>query len=197
MPPLLRSELPIRARTRHHPIVLFRKTHKITAILLGITAFAALIYWAALLVLVLELAWIFYWRYEMWAAEWIILTGKRVIRIQGIPETTTSEASLRIERVSGARIVQTLPGRWFDYGDIELEAPGDHPEVHKLMRLGDVESFYMTLREVIFGEPVPPPDPDDEPPEHITEPLPQIAEPKRLQAVQRRLRAISRRAGGT
>ena len=192
MPPLLRSELPIRAKTRHHPIVLFRRTHKATAIMLGITAFSVLFSWWGLLVLVLELAWIFYWRYRIWEAEWIILTGKRVIRVQGIPETATSEASLRIDRVSGARIAQSLPGKWFHYGDIELEAPGDHPEVHQLMTIDKVHDFYMALREVIFGEP-PKPDPDDAPPDHITEPLPRIPDPKAVRESQRRLRPPPRK----
>jgi PH (Pleckstrin Homology) domain-containing protein len=170
--PFLRSELPVRARTRHHPIVLLRKTHKLTALLLALTVGWAFFSSAGVLALVAELAWILYWRWRIWRAEWIFLTGKRVIRIQGIPETTSAEASLRIDRVSGARLVQTPLGKIFDYGTIELEAPGEHPDVRKLRTIDGAERFYIELRSVVFGEDRL--DPDDFPEDYITAPLPDL-----------------------
>lgn len=110
-------------------------------------------------------------RWQTWQAEWVVLTSKRIIRVQGVPETTSSEASLRVDRISGARMVQTVPGKLLGYATIELEAPGDHPDVRRLKRIANPHTFYLELRRVVFGEPSAP-DPNDEPPEHTTEPLP-------------------------
>ncbi|MGN6607748.1 MAG: PH domain-containing protein [Jatrophihabitans sp.] len=194
MPPLLRSELPIRARTRHSPITWFRRTSRETAVVLALTLVAGWLFlsgWWAVLLVALELLAILAFRIHTWSAEWIILTGKRIIRIQGVPETTTAEASLRIDRVSGARLVQTVPGKWFGYGTIELEAPGDHPDTHNLTRINDAVGFFMILRELIFGEPQPP-DPDDHPADHITEPLPAVPDPERVRRLQRAARPPKR-----
>jgi hypothetical protein len=114
-------------------------------------------------------------RWQTWQAEWVIVTSKRIIRVQGVPETTTSEASLRIDRISGARMIQTVPGKLLGYATIELEAPGNHPDVRRLERIGNPHVFFLELRRVIFGDPAPP-DPDDDPlgyeAEFETEPLP-------------------------
>jgi hypothetical protein len=172
VPPFLRAELPVRARTQHHPIVLFRRTTKVTAVLLLATAVAAFFSGWGRVALVTEIVWIGFWRWRTWRAEWIFLTRKRIVRVQGIPETTTSEASLRLDRVSGARLVQTPLGRLLGYGTIELEAPGEHPDVRKLVTINRAEQFYLVLREVIFvGDE---PDPDDHPQDYVTAPLPPL-----------------------
>jgi hypothetical protein len=172
VPALLPSELPVRARTRHHWVVMFRPPHKLLSLALLLLVLMAVISpnpMAWLLFLVLGgLAFL---RWQTWQAEWVILTGKRIIRVQGVPETTSSEASLRIDRISGARMIQTVPGKLFGYANIELEAPGDHPDVRRLKRIARPHEFYLELRRVIFGEPHPP-DPNDEVQEYITEPLP-------------------------
>lgn len=194
MPPLLRSELPIRAKTRHSPITWFRPTSRETAIVLGLTAVLAWLFlsgWWAIIGVSAEVLAILAFRIQTWSAEWIILTGKRIIRIQGVLETTTAEASLRLDRVSGARLVQTVPGKWFGYGSIELEAPGAHPDTHNLMMIRDAVPFFMILRELIFGEPQPP-DPDDYAQDHITEPIPVVPDPRRIREMQQRLRPPGR-----
>ena len=172
MPPFLRTELPVQARTRHHPVVLFRRTHKLTAVLLILTAAATFASGWAVAALAAELSWIGYWRWRIWSAEWIVLTRKRIVRVQGIPETTSTEASLRIDRISGARLIQSPLGKVFGYGNIELEAPGEHPDVRKLRTIDGAEEFYIALRRVIFGEDTL--DPDDYREDFITEPLPDI-----------------------
>ena len=151
---------------------MFRLPHK----LLGI---ALIVLFAAAWVQPDPMAWMFvlvlaalgFLRWQTWNAEWIILTGKRIIRVQGVPETTSTEASLRIDRVSGARLIQTVPGKVFNYGTIELEAPGDHPDVRRLRRIARPHEFYLAVRRVVFGDGVHP-DPDDDPREYATEPLP-------------------------
>ena len=174
MPPFLRSELPVQARTQHHPIVMLRRTHKLTAVLLVITAVAAVLSGWGRLALAGELVWIGYWRWRIWRAEWIFLTRKRIVRVQGIPETTSTEASLRLDRVSGARLVQTPLGKLLNYGSIELEAPGEHPGLRKLITINRAEDFYLVLRRVLFldGEP----DPNDDPQHYITAPLPHLGD---------------------
>jgi hypothetical protein len=176
LPALLPSELPVRARARHHWIVLWRPPHKLLTIALLVFLVAAVfrpnpMAWLLGLVLVA----MGFLRVQTWNAEQIILTQKRIIRVQGVPETTTSEASLRIDRISGARMIQTVPGKLLGYATIELEAPGNHPDVRRLERIGNPHVFFLELRRVIFGDPVPP-DPDDDPlgyeAEFETEPLP-------------------------
>jgi hypothetical protein len=174
VPALLPSELPVRARTRHHWIVLLRPPHKVLAIALVVLLLAAIVEPD-------PMAWVFgllavglgFLRWQTWQAEWVILTGKRIIRVQGVPETTSSEASLRVDRISGARLIETVPGKILGYGTIELEAPGDHPDVRRLKRIAEPKKFYLELRRVVFGE-VHQPDPDDDPRDYVTEPLPTL-----------------------
>lgn len=175
MPAFLPSELPERCRTRHHWVVLLRPPHKFFALALVVLLLAAIlaenvVMWI-LLILIVGVTSVL--RFMTWRAELIILTSKRVIRVQGIPETTTSETSLKIDRVSGARLIETVPGKILGYGSIELEAPGDHPGVRKLMKIHDANRFYLELRNLIFGESTRP-DPNDDPREYHTEPLPVI-----------------------
>jgi hypothetical protein len=181
MPPLMRSELPEVARTRHHWIVLFRLPHRIPALLL-----LGLLIWALIessmwfvLVIVVLVAMVIRW--QTWRAEQIILTRKRIIRVQGVPETTKSEAFLRVDRISGIRIVQSVPGKLLDYATIDLEAPGNHPDVRRLVKIWHPNEFYRELRHLIFSKDGP--DPDDvgtagPPPDDVTAPLPRLSPPQ-------------------
>lgn len=175
MPAFLPSELPVRARTRHHWTVLLRPPHKLLTLALLVLLVAAFVQPKPMaLIFGLVVAAMLFIRWQTWHAEWIILTGKRIIRVQGVPETTSSEASLRVDRISGARLVQTVPGKIFGYGTIELEAPGEHPGVRRLKRIARPHVFYMQLRGVLFGEPRRP-DPDDNPRDYVTQPLPRLS----------------------
>jgi len=177
MPPLMRSELPIVARTRHHWVVMFRRPKLIVLLaLLGLFLWAlvAPAMWIVLVVVLFAGA---FFRWQTWNAEQIILTRRRIIRVQGVPETTSSEAFLRVDRVSGMRMVQTVPGKLLDYGTIELEAPGNHPDVRRMAKIWRPHDFYRELRHQIFTDQVP--DPDDvgtqgSLPEDTTAPLPKL-----------------------
>jgi hypothetical protein len=180
VPALLPSELPVRATTRHHWIVLLRRPHLLLTIALVVFLLAAIVQPNPMAWLFgLFLALVGFVRVQAWQAEQIILTSKRIIRVQGVPETTTSEASLRVDRISGARMIQTVPGKILRYATVELEAPGDHPDVRKLKQIAKPQPFFAELRHVIFGEPVRP-DPDDVPTDHVTAPLPRLPERDRL-----------------
>lgn len=172
MPALLPSELPVRARARRHWIVILRRPSRLSTILLLILLLLAF-FWPN------PLAWVLgvlvalnvLFRWHTWRAEWVLLTGQRIIRVQGVPETTRTEASLRLDRISGGRMVQTVPGKILRYADIELEAPGEHPGVRRLRRIAHPHEFYLALRREVFGEGMPL-DPNDVPADEITEPLP-------------------------
>ena len=44
--------------------------------------------------------------------------------------------------------MQTVPGKLLDYGTIELEAPGDHPDVRRLVKIWHPHEFYRALRQL-------------------------------------------------
>jgi hypothetical protein len=173
----MRSELPEIARTNHHWIVLLRLPHRVAGIGLLLLLLWGIFQPAMLIVLVLIVGVNMVLRVRTWRAEMIILTQKRIVRVQGVPETTNTEASLRIDRVSGVRLIQTVPGKLLDYGTIELEAPGNHPDVRRLMRVVHPNAFYAELRAIVFGE-RPRADPDELPPDtNATSPLPRLGPP--------------------
>lgn len=178
MPALMGSELPEVARARQHWIVLLSPPER-----WAVVALLVLLVWAWLdpvmaVVLILVLAAVAFLRWRAWRAEMVILTTRRIVRVRGVPETTTTEASLRIDRVTGVRLVQTVPGKVLGYGTIVVEAPGDHPDARKLARIAEPADFYDKLRSLVFADragPVPDDDgqnkkgeepgdePDDEP----------------------------------
>ncbi|HEY8302300.1 MAG TPA: hypothetical protein VIG48_10400 [Jatrophihabitans sp.] len=177
MPPLMRSELPVVATTRHHPVVLFRLPGKWPAIALLALAVWALFAPAMWLVVVALVVLALLFRWQTWNAERIILTRRRIIRVQGVPETTSSEAFLRVDRISGMRIVQTVPGKLLDYATIELEAPGNHPDVRHMAKIWHPHDFYRELRHLIFTERRPDPDEEGTTPQDATAPLPRLSGP--------------------
>jgi hypothetical protein len=176
MPALMPSELPVLGVARHHWIVLFRRPHIVMLIALAVL-FAAAVFKPdpMALVFLLVLVSMSFVRVQSWRAEQIILTRRRIIRVSGVPETTSSEASLRLDRISGAVLVQTVPGKLLNYATIELEAPGQHPDVRLLTRIARPHAFYAQVRRVIFGD-ISDIDPIDGPPptvvESDTQPLP-------------------------
>lgn len=179
MPAFLPSELPVLGRVRHHWIVLFRLPHPLPGICLLVLFLVAWLKpypWAIVLAIVL-IASVFL-RLQTWRAESVILTRARIIRVRGVPETTTTESSLRIDRISGVVIEQTVLGKLLDYGNIELEAPGEHPEVRFLIKISKPHLFYLQVRRVVFGEGSDT-DPDDRQEEFITAPLPRLPDIRR------------------
>lgn len=179
MPAFLPSELPIRASVRHHWIVMFRKPPLFfTVVLLILLAAAVFQPWPMTAPFALLFGSFAFLRWQKWNAETVILTRLRVVRVRGVPETTTTESSLRLDRISGAVLEQTVLGKLLNFGTIELEAPGNHPDFRKLVKIEHPREFYMKLRLAIFGENVAP-DPDDDPQEYVTAPLPLVRPPVR------------------
>jgi hypothetical protein len=173
VPALLPSELPVVARTRHHWVVMLRRPHWVLAVVLLVLLLAAAVWpWPMAEVFALVFgSWAFV-RWQTWNAESVIVTQRRVVRVRGVPETTSTEASLRLDRISGIVLEQTVPGKLLNYGTIELEAPGSHPDVRKLVKIERPNQFYLQLRRAVFGEPHGS-DPDD-PNAFVTAPIPRV-----------------------
>lgn len=178
MPAFLPNELPVVARARHHWIVLLRKPSLILTIALVVLLLAAIFKpapMAGLFAVVFGAA--AFLRWQTWQAERIYVTRTRIVRLRGVPETTTTESSLRLDRISGAVLTQTVLGKVLNYGTIELEAPGNHPDFRRLVNVERPHEFYRRLRSVIFGDGVGI-DPDDHPQEYETAPLPRSQPPR-------------------
>lgn len=174
MPALLPSELPVLGRARHHWIVMLRPPHRITLVVVLVLFLAAVGRPdPMILVFVLAISAVVFVRWQTWRAEIILLTRSRIIRIRGVPETTSTESSLRLDRISGAVLEQTVMGKLLNYGSIEIEAPGQHPDVRLLVKIARPHPFYLQVRRVVFGEGIDL-DPDDRPQDFITAPLPRI-----------------------
>ncbi len=172
MPALLLDEREL-TRRRQSFVVVFDPPGKVLGVaLLVLLLVVVLDPWPMALVLVLVLAAILWWRWLNWRAQWVLLTDKRIIRVEGLPETTEIEAFLRVDRISGVVLVQSLPGKLLHYGTIHIEAPGDHPTLRKLEKIAEVADFYRWLRAAVFGTRRPPTDPDEQPFDQVTEPLP-------------------------
>lgn len=153
MPALLPSELPVLGVARHHWITMFRRPSTVLLIALVVLFVAAVFKPNPMtLIFLIVLCAAGFLRWQQWRAEQVILTRRRIIRVRGIPETTTTESSLRIDRISGAVIEQTVMGKLFNYGNIELEAPGQHPEVRMLTKIARPHEFYLQIRHVVFGD---------------------------------------------
>lgn len=172
MPALLPSELPVRARIRPHWIIVLRPPPKAGVIAVLILTVLGLIEAWIWIFLIVVLALIMMQRIREYRSEEIILTGKRIIRTYGLPETTRGESFLRLDRISGARLTETLVGKVFKYATIDLVAPGDHLEVHVLQRIAHPHEFYLRLRELTFGETIDAP--VDTWDDYVTEELPHI-----------------------
>jgi hypothetical protein len=187
VPALLPSELPVIARAKLHWIVMLRRPDRTMTIALLVLLVAAAI-WPNPMVapFLLVLGGAVFLRWQTWRAEAVLLTRRRIIRVRGVPETTSTEASLRLDRISGAVLEQSVLGKILKYGSIELEAPGQHPDVRKLKKIARPERFFLEIRLAVFGKSSdrgpddPPPagagggggDPDDGPQDAITAPLP-------------------------
>lgn len=178
MPEFLRSELPVRATTRQHWIVMLRSVRRATLVTFGVLVLLAVLWpYPMLIALILVVAAFLLWRYLLWRNERIYLTGKRIVRMDGIPAISRHEAWLRVDRISGARFIESWLGAQLHYATIELEAPGDHPGVRHLIKVGRASPFYLAMRDTVFGEtwsPDPDESPVEQPVDYATEPLPRL-----------------------
>lgn len=178
MPDFLASE---KAEPRYHAHqhgiqLLLRKPGKQWVVLLLVLTLAGYIWpWPMGLVLLVVAVLLGFLRWRLWYSERIWLTSKRIIHVQGVLETARTEAWLRLDRISGMRITESLLGSWFKYATIHVDAPGEHPGTHKLFRINKALPFYERFRYLVLEGKGRRSDPDyGEQTEYVTEELPQL-----------------------
>jgi hypothetical protein len=162
-------------RIRHHWIVLFDLPSKwgwlglAVLVAVGITGG-----WLAWLPLIIVVAAAIAFRVQEWRAEIIQLDKLTIRHARGVKETSVSNALLRIDRISGLLLSQTVPGKILGYGSLHLEAPGNHPGFRDLEKIENPITTFKLLESLMFRT-AKDTDPDDVgPDEQQTAPLPNI-----------------------
>jgi hypothetical protein len=131
--------------------------------------------WLGWLPLIVVVGAVFLFRYQEWRAEVITLDPLTIRYSQGVQETTTSRALLRIDRISGIVLQRTVPGKLLGYGSLHLEAPGSHPDIRHLERIDHPELTGRLVESLMFRTATDT-DPDDVGPDaQHTAPLPQVS----------------------
>jgi uncharacterized membrane protein YdbT with pleckstrin-like domain len=69
----------------------------------------------ALLIIPIVVIW---WAYLVWKNHAFIITGRRVIQINGVLNKEVVDSLL--EKINDVKTDQSLIGQWFDYGDVEI-----------------------------------------------------------------------------
>ena len=69
----------------------------------------------ALLIIPFAVIW---WAYLVWKNHAFIVTGRRVIQINGVLNKEVVDSLL--EKINDVKTDQSLIGQWFDYGDVEI-----------------------------------------------------------------------------
>jgi PH (Pleckstrin Homology) domain-containing protein/putative oligomerization/nucleic acid binding protein len=81
--------------------------------------------WAAALLLVVPVA-RFIYHFLVWENREFIITNRRVIQISGVLNKNVFDSSL--EKVNDVKMSQSLFGRIFDYGDVEIMTAAEEGE---------------------------------------------------------------------
>jgi uncharacterized membrane protein YdbT with pleckstrin-like domain len=92
----------------------------------------------ALGVLILLPAGRFVYRFLQWANEEYIVTNRRVIQINGLVNKNVIDSSL--EKVNDVRMTQSVLGRLFNYGDVEILTASELGS-NLFQRIGDPIGF--------------------------------------------------------
>ena len=175
MPALLPSERPEVGRAKYHWITMFSKPPTWIWVTMLLALVAAIIWpWPMIIPFAILFGFNAFRRWQYWDQALVVLTQRRIIRVIGVPEATTTEVSLRVDRIHGLVLQQTLLGKLLDYGTIELESPVKNNDLQELRRIERPHQFYRLLRTMVFGD-GPPDDPDYRPEEHNTAPLPELS----------------------
>jgi hypothetical protein len=147
---------------RHHWIALLRPPGRGTWIVFGLLVLfvlvGGLLAWIPLLVV---LAVFFGLRYREWRADLIELNPRTIRHARGVKETTATNAFLRIDRITGVAMSQTVPGKLLGYATLHIEASGDHPDFRRLVNIENSKQTFVLLEALMFDGEVADTDPDD------------------------------------
>jgi hypothetical protein len=160
-------------RIRHHWIVLLKPPGKwgwlglAVLVVIGITG-----HWLGWIPLILVLGAVAFFRTQEWRAEIVELDPLTIRHARGVKETSVSRALMRIDRVSGVVLSQTVPGKILGYGSLHLEAPGNHPGFRDIEKIQQPDETFQLLQSLMFRTSRDT-DPDDVgPDDQATAPLP-------------------------
>ena len=129
---------------RPHWFVLLSKT------LLWIVLFVAVIAWAIWLRMVVSPYWAFvlplalipgalrFWEHLVWSNQMNVITDRRVIQMDGVLNKEVSDSIL--DKLNDVKTEQSLLGRIFGYGDIEILTASDQG-VNTLRMISDPLGF--------------------------------------------------------
>ena len=144
-----------------HPLVLAREVLVPTLVVLAIAIVLALVnftgslrdlHWFLVLVLVLGLFVYLDLRYIIWRSVTYTITDQRILLRRGV--LGKFSRSIGISRVQDVSTYQSLFGRMFDYGNVEIESAGkDGAEV--LGYVPDPQHFRDVLFEQLHGPAAP------------------------------------------
>jgi hypothetical protein len=82
-----------------------------------------------------------------WASARFVVTGTRVVRIEGVMKRTVT--SIPLERVAGLAFEQPLAGRVFDFGTVVLESGWPGRPLARLHAIPRADAFYRALTLVL------------------------------------------------
>ncbi len=82
-----------------------------------------------------------------WASARFVVTGTRVVRIEGVLKRTVT--SVPLDRVAGLAFEQPLVGRVFDYGTVILDSGWPGRPLARLQAIPRADAFYRALTLVL------------------------------------------------
>ena len=150
--------LPGETRLLHinrHPLVLVKEVLGPTLVVLAISIVLILIKFSWFIVLAMLLGLFVYLdiRYIIWRSVTYTITDQRILQRRGVLGKFTR--SIGIARVQDVSTSQSLFGRLFDFGDVEIESAGkDGAEIFTYVP--DPERFRNILFEQLHGPNAPP-----------------------------------------
>ena len=115
--------------------------------------------WVGLILLLIAIVWLLK-IYTEWYAEDYVVTNRRVMKVEGVLRKRSADSSL--EKINDAVLDQSLLGRMFGYGDLEILTAAEE-SVDKYRMLSQVQLFKRTmldekhkLEQEAFQIPAPP-----------------------------------------
>lgn len=115
--------------------------------------------WIGLALLVIALVWLLQ-IYVSWYAQDYVITNRRVMKVEGVLKKRSADSSL--EKINDAVLEQSVLGRMFGYGDLEILTAAEE-SVDRYTMLSQVQQFKRTildekrkLEQEAFQIPAPP-----------------------------------------
>ncbi|HXA42565.1 MAG TPA: PH domain-containing protein [Candidatus Solibacter sp.] len=149
----------VQLRTNRHPLVLVRQVLVPTLVVLALAIGLALLplpgsvrslRWLAVLLLLLGLFVYLDVQYIVWRSVTYTITDQRILLRRGV--LGKFSRSIGMSRVQDVSTSQSLFGRMFDYGNVEIESAGkDGAEI--LIYVPDPQHFRDVLFEHLHGQP--------------------------------------------